>query len=196
MAPIYQISLSTFLHIRACHTALHVRSGCEHGSMQPSPAPAVLGPPSGRGLFASTHPMKARAARKNNRGLYRVNQYRPRITNMTAAQLHAASIITKHLPNQPNLIKVHRTGPTVGSRGILRADANADRTDIDQVSVECGQVDDPLIPSGRLRCGWIIMIDHGTTIHPRSFVLRISGVRIHVCHFCVYLNLGAIQLWA
>ena len=32
-------------------TVLHRRNGCEHGSLQPTPAPAVLSPPSGRGSF-------------------------------------------------------------------------------------------------------------------------------------------------
>ena len=105
-------------------------------------------------------PMKARAARKNNRGLYRVNQYRPRIPNMTAAQLHAASIITPNLTNQPYVIKVHRPR-AARCRVPLSADANGNRIDIGKIhACERLQVDDPFFPSGPLRCSSIVVINH------------------------------------
>ena len=77
-------------------------------------------------------PMKASAARKNNRGLYRVNQYRPRISHILAAQKHAALVIAPNLPNQPNVVEVHRPCAT-GCWAALGAETNGDGIYIRQV---------------------------------------------------------------
>jgi len=74
-------------------TALHCRNSCEHGCLQFfRPLLFLVLLPAGASLSQAI-PTKAGVARKNNRGLYRVNQYRPRVDKraVSAAQLSAAS---------------------------------------------------------------------------------------------------------
>ncbi len=59
----------------------------------------------------------------NNRGLYRVNQYRPRVLNVAAAQMHAASTTASRLLSQPKVIELYRSYAAGGNRGIPRAEA-------------------------------------------------------------------------
>ncbi len=60
-------------------------------------------------------PRICRIRSKKSRSLYRVNQYRPRIPNIAAVQLHVALIIMQQLPNQHDLVEVHRTRAVVRS---------------------------------------------------------------------------------
>jgi len=96
---------------------------------------------------------------------------------MATVQLRAASIIAPELPIQPDVVKVHLTG-AAGSRAALGAEANGDRIDIGKVHAERRKVDDPLVPSGYLRRGGIVVIDRRiakSDIHPVGCISRTAA---------------------
>ena len=80
-----------------------------------------------------------------------------------------------NLPNQPNVVEVHRPCAAAGCRGVLGPDANRDRIDIGKVYAERSQVDDPVPPSGKLRRSRIIAVDYGCAIE--SHIYSIGSVR-------------------
>ncbi len=65
----------------------------------------------------------ARIQHPDKWGLRRVNQYRPRILNVSAARLRAASTATSHLLSQPNVVELHTSYAAGGNRGVSRTEA-------------------------------------------------------------------------
>ena len=83
------------------------------------------------------------------RGLYRVNQHRPQIAvELLYQQPSWLPLLQslRNLPNQPNVIEVHRSSAT-SSRAVLRAKANGNSIDVGKVNAhKFRQVDYPLRP--------------------------------------------------
>ena len=69
--------------------------------------------------------------------LHRVNQYRPQILNRVVVRPAVDSIFVLQLPNQANIVEVHRTCAAGWRRSVPGADANGDRVDVGQVYAEC-----------------------------------------------------------
>ena len=98
---------------------------------------------------------------EKSRGLYRINQYKPRVNTNQQYELCnlAADSSLLRLPIQTNIIKVHHTCTASN-----RAKTKSNRIDICKIRTKCLKVDIPFGPSSCLCCLRIIIIDFGVAV--------------------------------